>query len=132
LAGRGDGLITRSREAGKKMCISSDPEVHAKSVRQYIDMGFTHLQFHCGGPDQREFPERYGRDVLPGIREQQSQIVTAWLVRRKARRTASEIFRPLSAPGSAGWPSPAGKIVNDSTCRRVEINPVFPVFYVTS
>ncbi|HMK46393.1 MAG TPA: TIGR03557 family F420-dependent LLM class oxidoreductase [Methanocella sp.] len=58
----------------KKMCISSDPADHVKFVQQYIDMGFTHIQFHCGGPDQRAFLEGYGRDVLPRIRGRQAQM----------------------------------------------------------
>ncbi len=60
-----------------KLCISGDPEEHVKFARQFIDMGFTHLYFHSAGPDQRDFLVGYGRDVLPRIRQQQAQKVTA-------------------------------------------------------
>ncbi len=53
----------------KQMCISADPQKHIEFARQYIDLGFTHLIFHTAGPDQKEFLEGYGQDVLPTIRE---------------------------------------------------------------
>lgn len=61
----------------KKMCVSTDPDVHVKFVQRYIDLGFTHIQFHCGGPSQLEFLEGYGRDVLPRIREKHLQLAAA-------------------------------------------------------
>jgi coenzyme F420-dependent glucose-6-phosphate dehydrogenase len=57
----------------EKTCISADPKVHVDFARQYIDLGFTHLVYHCAGPDQKAFIEGYGRDVLPRIREAVSQ-----------------------------------------------------------
>ena len=35
-------------------------------------LGFTHLYFHSAGPDQRAFLEAYGREVLPGLRQNPS------------------------------------------------------------
>lgn len=52
-----------------RQCISSNPEVHTKSAQRFIDTGFNRLYFHSAGPDQYEFIEGYGRDVLPIIRE---------------------------------------------------------------
>lgn len=53
----------------KKMgCFSSNPEDHVKFVKPYIDLGFDHIIFHSGGPDQLAFIESYARDVLPKLR----------------------------------------------------------------
>ncbi|GHO71067.1 F420-dependent glucose-6-phosphate dehydrogenase [Ktedonobacter sp. SOSP1-52] len=52
----------------KKMgCFSSNPEDHVKFVKQYIELGFDHIIFHSGGPDQLAFIESYARDVLPKL-----------------------------------------------------------------
>ncbi|GAA1741244.1 glucose-6-phosphate dehydrogenase (coenzyme-F420) [Luedemannella helvata] len=48
--------------------VSSDPDEHAARVREYLDMGFTHLVFHAPGPDQRSFMDRYAEQVLPRLR----------------------------------------------------------------
>ncbi len=48
--------------------VSSDPDEHAARVREYLDMGFTHLVFHAPGPDQRSFLDRYAEQVLPRLR----------------------------------------------------------------
>ncbi|MBV9280287.1 MAG: TIGR03557 family F420-dependent LLM class oxidoreductase [Chloroflexi bacterium] len=52
-----------------KMCLSPEVDAHVRYAQQHIDLGFTHLFFHCAGPDQPSFLERYGRDVLPKIRQ---------------------------------------------------------------
>lgn len=49
--------------------LSSNPEVHAEFAQRFIDTGFNRLYFHSAGPDQYEFIEGYGRDVLPIVRE---------------------------------------------------------------
>jgi coenzyme F420-dependent glucose-6-phosphate dehydrogenase len=53
----------------QKMCLSPDPEAHVRYAQQHIDLGFTHLFYHCAGPDQSAFLERYGRDVLTQLRQ---------------------------------------------------------------
>lgn len=53
----------------QKMCLAPNPEDHVRYARQHIDLGFTHLYFHCAGPDQSKFLEDYGRDVLPAIKQ---------------------------------------------------------------
>jgi coenzyme F420-dependent glucose-6-phosphate dehydrogenase len=53
----------------KSTCISADPEEHVKHAQRYIDLGFDHLIFHSAGPDQANFIEAYGRDVLPRLRQ---------------------------------------------------------------
>jgi len=52
-----------------KMCISTDPQEHARFLGKYLQMGFTTVIVHCPGPDQPRFIEAYGRDVLPLMRE---------------------------------------------------------------
>jgi coenzyme F420-dependent glucose-6-phosphate dehydrogenase len=53
-----------------KMCISGSADDHVRYAQQHLDLGFTHLYFHSAGPDQRDFLQRYGRDVLPCIRQE--------------------------------------------------------------
>jgi coenzyme F420-dependent glucose-6-phosphate dehydrogenase len=48
---------------------SSDPDEHAASVGEYLDMGFKHLVFHAPGPDQDRFLRRYADEVLPRLRD---------------------------------------------------------------
>ncbi len=57
----------------QKRCISPNVEDHVRFIQSYIDMGFTHLYFHSAHPDQRTFLERYGREVLPRLRQLQPQ-----------------------------------------------------------
>ena len=64
-----NGAIAGTDTVRSRMCISTDPEEHAKFAQQFIDLGFDRLYFHCAGPDQYEFIDGYGRDVLPLIRE---------------------------------------------------------------
>jgi len=64
-----NGMVVGEDVIKNRQCISSDPEVHAKFVQRFIDMEFDRLYFHSAGPDQYEFIESYGRDVLPIIRE---------------------------------------------------------------
>lgn len=64
-----NGQVVGADTIAQKTCISSDPRVHVDFARQYVDLGFTHLIYHCPGPDQRAFLQAYGREVLPRIRE---------------------------------------------------------------
>ncbi len=64
-----NGAIAGRDTIKSHMCISKDPEVHAKYAQRFIDLGFDRLSFHCAGPDQYEFIDGYGREVLPMIRE---------------------------------------------------------------
>ena len=64
-----NGSVVGADTIRESVCISEDPEVHVNFARRYIEMGFNHLIFHSAGPNQREFVERYGREVLPRLRE---------------------------------------------------------------
>jgi coenzyme F420-dependent glucose-6-phosphate dehydrogenase len=64
-----NGAVVGDNVIKNRQCISSDPEMHARFAQQFIDAGFNRLYFHSAGPDQYEFIEGYGRNVLPIIRE---------------------------------------------------------------
>ncbi|MEW2462012.1 TIGR03557 family F420-dependent LLM class oxidoreductase [Microbacterium sp. NPDC047426] len=50
------------------MLISADPDVHRAQIQRYADLGFTRIYLHNVGPNQREWLEVFGRDVLPKVR----------------------------------------------------------------
>ena len=50
-------------------CFSSNPEDHVNYTRQHIELGFNHIIFHTAGPDQREFIQKSGQDILPRLRK---------------------------------------------------------------
>jgi coenzyme F420-dependent glucose-6-phosphate dehydrogenase len=52
----------------QSVCLSADADEQVENARRYIDLGFDHLIFHCGGPDQKAFIESFARDVLPRLR----------------------------------------------------------------
>lgn len=64
-----NGAVVGKDGIQRKLLISSRPEDHVAFARQYIELGFDELYFHCPGPDQRAFLEGYGRDVLPRLRD---------------------------------------------------------------
>ncbi len=68
-----NGEVVGADVMKQKMCLSANPADHVNYVREHIDLGFTHFFFHCAGPDQKGFLERYGRDVLPRIRQAAGQ-----------------------------------------------------------
>jgi coenzyme F420-dependent glucose-6-phosphate dehydrogenase len=64
-----NGEAVGSDTIQQKACISADPRAHVQFAKQYVDLGFTDLYFHCAGPDQRAFIEGYARDVFPELRK---------------------------------------------------------------
>jgi coenzyme F420-dependent glucose-6-phosphate dehydrogenase len=64
-----NGAVVGQDVLQSKMCISKDPEQHVAFAQRYVDMGFDHLVFHCPMPDQQQFVELYGREVLPLLRD---------------------------------------------------------------
>jgi coenzyme F420-dependent glucose-6-phosphate dehydrogenase len=52
----------------KRFIVSTDPEEHVARIKEYLDMGFTHLVFHAPGPDQSSFLKLYGAEILPRLR----------------------------------------------------------------
>ena len=63
-----NGKAVGAETIKQSVYISADPDEHVKMAQRYIELGFDHLIFHSGGPDQRAFIESYGRDVLPRLR----------------------------------------------------------------
>lgn len=55
-------------QTAKRFIVSSDPDEHVAQIRQYLDLGFTHLVFHAPGPDQEKFLRLYGAEILPRLR----------------------------------------------------------------
>jgi coenzyme F420-dependent glucose-6-phosphate dehydrogenase len=55
--------------AASRFIVSSDPDEHVARIKQYLDLGFTHLVFHAPGPDQDRFLRIYGTEILPRLRK---------------------------------------------------------------
>jgi coenzyme F420-dependent glucose-6-phosphate dehydrogenase len=72
-----NGSIAGTDTIKSRVCISRDADVQAKFAQQFIDIGFNRVYFHCAGPDQYEFIDGYGRNVLPVIRERNRPKVAA-------------------------------------------------------
>ena len=55
-------------KAASRWLVSDDPDEHVDQIRQYVDLGFTHLVFHGPGTDQERFIRAYGEEILPRLR----------------------------------------------------------------
>jgi coenzyme F420-dependent glucose-6-phosphate dehydrogenase len=55
-------------KAASRWIVSDDPEEHVERIREYVDLGFTHLVFHGPGDDQSRFITQYGEEILPRLR----------------------------------------------------------------
>jgi coenzyme F420-dependent glucose-6-phosphate dehydrogenase len=62
-----NGEAVGSDTIEQKTLISSNAQDHIDFLKQYIDLGFTHLYMHCAGPDQIAFLENYGKNVIPKV-----------------------------------------------------------------
>ncbi len=51
-----------------RFIVSDEVDEHVARIREYVDMGFTHLVFHAPGPDQERFLRLYGEEILPALR----------------------------------------------------------------
>ena len=56
-------------KAASRWIVSSDPDEHVNRIREYIDLGFTHLVFHAPGPDQDRFLDLYSEHIIPRLRK---------------------------------------------------------------
>jgi coenzyme F420-dependent glucose-6-phosphate dehydrogenase len=63
-----NGKVVEADAIRKKGCFSSKPEDHVQFVQKYLELGFDQIYFHYAGADQKEFIQRYGRDVLPRLK----------------------------------------------------------------
>jgi coenzyme F420-dependent glucose-6-phosphate dehydrogenase len=55
--------------AHTRWLVSADVDEHLEQLRTYLDYGFNHLVFHFPGEDQLAAIERYGKLILPRLRE---------------------------------------------------------------
>jgi len=55
-------------KAASRWIVSDDPDEHVERIREYVDLGFSHLVFHGPGDDQSRFITQYGEEVLPRLR----------------------------------------------------------------
>src|SRR4051794_23159484 len=63
-------LADANRErASSRFIVSTDPAEVAARVGDYLDLGFTELNFHFPGEDQRRALDLFAHDVLPLLRE---------------------------------------------------------------
>ena len=53
--------------AASRFIVSTDPDEHVSRIREYLDLGFTHLVFHGPGHDQERFLKLYGEEILPRL-----------------------------------------------------------------
>jgi coenzyme F420-dependent glucose-6-phosphate dehydrogenase len=51
-----------------RVLMTRDLEAHTRHIQHYIDMGFDEIHLHNVGPNQSEFIEAFGREVLPNLR----------------------------------------------------------------
>lgn len=59
--------LVRPEDFEGRMVISSDPDVHRKSVQQFLDLGFDRIYLHNVGRNQAEWIDVFGEDVLPAL-----------------------------------------------------------------
>jgi coenzyme F420-dependent glucose-6-phosphate dehydrogenase len=59
--------LVRPEDFEGRMVISSDPDVHRKSVQEFLDLGFDRIYLHNVGRNQAEWIDVFGEDVLPAL-----------------------------------------------------------------
>ncbi len=59
--------LARSEDIAKSILCSSDPEKHAKKLKEFVAAGFSHVYVHQVGPRQEDFFRFYQRQVLPEV-----------------------------------------------------------------
>jgi coenzyme F420-dependent glucose-6-phosphate dehydrogenase len=64
-----NGELVSGEAILRRACISGNADDHVRFAQSFLDAGFDCLIFHSAGPDQRQFIESYGRDVLPRLRQ---------------------------------------------------------------
>ncbi|GAB97021.1 coenzyme F420-dependent glucose-6-phosphate dehydrogenase [Kineosphaera limosa] len=56
-------------QVAKRWIVASSGPEAIEAMREYVDLGFTHLVVHGPGHDQERFLTQFAEDVLPGLRE---------------------------------------------------------------
>ena len=58
-----------AERAASRFIVSDDPDTQVEAIKPYLDLGFTHLDFHFPGEDQERALRLYADEVLPRLRE---------------------------------------------------------------
>jgi coenzyme F420-dependent glucose-6-phosphate dehydrogenase len=58
-----------AERAASRWIVSDNPEEQVAAIKPYLDLGFTHLNFHFPGEDQERALRLYAEHVLPLLRE---------------------------------------------------------------
>jgi coenzyme F420-dependent glucose-6-phosphate dehydrogenase len=56
-------------QVASRWIVASKPDEAIEQIKQYVDLGFTHLVFHGPGHDQSRFLTSFAEQVLPGLRD---------------------------------------------------------------
>lgn len=59
-------MVTPAHFEGR-LHVSADPDTHRAYLQGFLDLGVDRIHLHNVGPNQAEFLEVFGRDVLPGL-----------------------------------------------------------------
>ena len=59
--------LVRVEDFQGRMLVSEDPEAHRVNIQRYLDLGFDRVYLHNVGPNQRDWIDVFGRDVLPKL-----------------------------------------------------------------
>lgn len=60
--------MVRPEDFDGRVLISDDPAAHLAQIQSYIDLGFDRIYLHNVGPNQLEWLEEFGREVLPRLK----------------------------------------------------------------
>jgi len=60
-------------QVAKRWIVSNNPQYVANKVQEYVDAGFTHLVFHGPGNDQESFLNQFTSQVVPLLRNLDTQ-----------------------------------------------------------
>lgn len=64
-------------QIARRWIVSADPQEVVAAVKEYTDLGFTHLVVHAPGDDQERFLTTFADAVLPGLRELEPAALSA-------------------------------------------------------
>ena len=59
--------LVRPEDFEGRLVISEDPDVHRAYIQQFVDLGFDRIYLHNVGRNQRDWIDRFARDVLPTL-----------------------------------------------------------------
>jgi G6PDH family F420-dependent oxidoreductase len=60
--------LVRPEDFANRVLMTSSLELHAALIQHFINMGFDEIHLHNVGPDQTEFIEVFGREVIPNLK----------------------------------------------------------------